>query len=98
MKKRIKFPEVTDVDIAFGNYPEKWFQKMLQENSPRKYKEMASNLFFNGGDVPFNEDLPVVYLNNGFRILRTVLGSFKPKHEHKEHVAGVVLKNICEKE
>jgi hypothetical protein len=37
--KRIKFPEVTDLEIAFGGYPEKWFNKMLAN----KYKEVISN-------------------------------------------------------
>lgn len=96
-KWRIDFPEVTDSDIAFGGYPEEWFQKILHEKeSPSKYQGLAQTLFFEGGEVPTNKHIDSEYLRKGLRILKAVLRSWGSKHEHKIQVAGVILKSICE--
>jgi hypothetical protein len=94
-KWRIDFPEVTDVDIAFGGYSKDWFKKVLTQPSHRKYENMASSLFFNGGTVPVNKNLPEEYKTRGLRILRAVIGSFEPSHEDKKYVCGVILESLC---
>lgn len=94
-EERIDFPEVLDVDIAFGGYPEEWFKEALKIESKRKYNEMASILFFQGGKVPVNESLPKDYQSKGLRLLKAIIGSFKPRHEDKEHVCGIILENLC---
>jgi hypothetical protein len=97
-KWRIDFPEVDIADIAFGGYPEDWFQTILTIDCSQKYKDMASSLFFNGGKVPVNKELPEDYRIRGLRILKAVMGSFAPKHEHKEQVCGTILKSLCHKD
>jgi hypothetical protein len=93
---KINFPEVTDSDMAFGGYPEEWFQKMLNEQeSPLKYQNLAQTLFFEGGKVPVDNFLDTDYTTKGLRILNAVLRSWGSKHEHKIQVAGVILKAIC---
>ena len=96
--KRLEFPEVSDIDIAFGGYPKQWFSSVMkieEEKGDGKWNDLAENLFFNGGKPPINTRLPKEYLINGLRILRAVMGSFEPKHEHKEKVCGLILKSIC---
>ena len=98
-KWRLDFPPVTDADVAFGGFPAEWFYDTLKthdEKSSRKWDDMASKLFFSGGKVPTNKGLPEEYTRRGLRMLRAVLGSFRPSHEHKEAVAGLILKSICQ--
>lgn len=92
---KIDFPEVTDSDMAFGGYPEEWFQKMLKQESPSKHQNLAQILFFEGGKVPIDKSLDTEYTNKGLRMLNAVLRSWGSKHEHKIHVAGIILKAIC---
>ena len=96
---RLEFPDVTDVDIAFGGYPREWFANVMKiESLPedRKWNELAERLFFEGGKIPFNKSLQGEYQIKGSRMLRAVLGSWEPKHEHKEKVCGLILKSLCE--
>jgi hypothetical protein len=99
-KGRLEFPNVTGADIAFGGYDKAWFKKTLAiEELPedKEFEGMATQLFFSGGSVAINKDLPEEYVSKGLRILKAVLGSFEPKHEHKEKVCGLILKSICMK-
>jgi len=103
MKKpaeRLTFPEVKDVDVAFGGYPREWFIQTLKKyQSPEddKWGDMASKLFFSGGSLPLNKSLPEDYLARGKRLLKAILGSWEPKHEDKEAVCGLILKSLCDK-
>lgn len=94
--QRLDFPEVTDVNIAFGGYPQDWFSETLKLPEDSKYSKAASKLFFNGGSIDINESLPEDYKNRGIRLFKAIFGSFKPKHEHKEHVCGLILKSLCD--
>lgn len=96
---RLDFPEVTDPEIAFGGYPREWFASVMKtedRTEDRKWENLAEELFFEGGKIPFNETLPEAYRRKGKRILQAVLGSFEPKHEHKTKVCGLILKSLCE--
>ena len=96
---KIEFPIICDVDVCFGNYPTDFFDKVLKnatENGvDKKYTSMAESLFFKGGTVPLNKNLDKEYIRNGTRMLKCILGSFNPKHEHKELVCGAILQAIC---
>ena len=92
------FPEVNDVDMDFGDYPKDWFTKTLAtgvDDDDKKWCDLFSKLFYSGGSVPFNKDLPTEYTNKGLRMLKAVMGSFEPKHEDKKVVSAIILKNIC---
>jgi len=95
---KLEFPEVTDADIAFGNYPRDWFKKILGEKTEnlQKMKKLFSDLFFTGGQIPVNKKLGKDYVENGIRIFKAIAGSYSPKHEDKEEVCAVILKAICE--
>ena len=65
---RLEFPKVSDVEIVFGGYPKGWFDAVLkteEAEEDRTYESMASNLFFNGGTIPINKNLPEEYLREG---------------------------------
>lgn len=95
---RLIFPEVDKASMVFGGYPRDWFASVMKiEEQPedRKYNDMMESLFFSGGSVPVNKDLPEEYRTKGLNMLRAVMGSFEPKHEHKEKVCGLILKSLC---
>ena len=92
---RLEFPDVTDIEITFGGYPQEWFSNVLAQEEDRQWSQKAGLLFFKGGEIPINKKLPSEYRSKGIRVLECVLGSCKPKHEHKEHVAGLILRSIC---
>ena len=80
------FPKLTKTGVFENNYPEKWFKKTLilgLENEDEKYNDLASKLFFNGGKIPINKNLPEEYIKNGIRMLKAIIGSYEPKHEDK---------------
>lgn len=93
-----KFPKVTDADIAFGGYPEKWFKSTLAkaeiEGFDTNGSSRAAELFHNGGKLNLNKSLDDGYLDNGVRMLKAILGSFNPKHEHKMSVCSYILASI----
>jgi hypothetical protein len=95
--KRLEFPEIDDIDVVFGGYPQKWFDSVLaiqEEKGDKKYEDIASKIFFSGGTVPVDQNLPKEYISKGLRILKAVLGSFTPEHEHKEKVCGLIIKSL----
>lgn len=96
---QIDFPIISDLDVAFGEYPKEWFNNILKiEDTPedKKWFVLASNLFFKGGTIPINKNLSEEYRYNGYRILKAVMSSFNCKHEDKEKVCGFILKSLCE--
>ena len=92
------FPKVNDLDMAFGGYDKEWFRETLgkTEGIERNWTRLASELFFNGGKVPVNKNLDKEYVSSGLRMLRSIIGSFEPRHEEKEIVCGLILKSICD--
>ena len=55
---------------------------------------IAMRLFFSGGRFPHVK--PGIDADQAERHLMAVLGSFDPKHEHKEAAAGWLLSMWCE--
>lgn len=96
--EKLEIPEVTDPAMVFGGYNEDWFHsvlKMSEKDGDPLFVRKASDLFFHGGTVDLDESLPKDYLTRGTRMVKCVLGSFAPKHEHKQAVVGYILQNIC---
>jgi hypothetical protein len=98
--ERLTFPKVENAAMAFGQYDNEWFKSVMAiEPLPgdSKWEDVAMDIFYKGGTVPINMELDKEYLQLGMRMFSTVIGSWNPKHEHKQKVCGLILKSICEK-
>lgn len=93
------FPEVTDVEIAFGYSCKDWFYDTLKEaekENLHNWEKRFSDLFFCGGSLNLNKSIPEEKLRKGIRLFKAIAGSFEPKHEHKEAVCAMILREIEE--
>ena len=98
-KPRLEFPEIDMASVAFGAYPQEWFDKVLEQATEEGldsfWEHRANTLFFSGGKVEVNKKLDSAYTDRGLLMLNCVLGSFRPKHEYKSLVAGKILESLC---
>ncbi len=91
----LQIPEVSDVDIAFPANPPlpAWndIPEKFRRYNGTPFNKIASTLFFKGGKLSDFGLTPKegVDVNKAMRAIRCCLGSFEPKHEHKE--AGVAF-------
>jgi len=94
------FPETDNVSIAFPcltrDEMQKWETEAKKANYDTKFERMASTLFFSGGKIIPKKDIDETTYKNGLRYLKKWLGSWDPKHEAKELVAGYILSRIAE--
>lgn len=100
---KYNFPEVTGVDLAFPTFNTD--HVLLKEAEDRgllhgntQYNKLFSTLFFSGGKVKFKEGIDTEFQTRAWRYMRALIGSFSPKHEHKEAVCALILSEICEPE
>lgn len=98
MLEKLRFPSVTKLDLAFPclehDEMKQWIKEAEDANYNSKFANMASLLFFNGGKVPKNKDISNEEYSVGRAYLQKWLGSYAPKHEDKELVAGYILSRI----
>ena len=95
------WPKVTGLDVVF---PTRDTDKaLLEEAKLRGYDDypekpgiaMFNKLFYSGGRIKFREDVPEEHRKNVYAYLRSFMGSFAPKHEHKTAVCGMLLDEIA---
>ena len=96
----MKYPKVTDLDIAFGIVPDKKMVHKATEkgfyNGRTKYNDLFSDIFFSGGTVTFKQGVDKEVIDNAMRYFKSVAVSFGSKHEEKEAVCAMVLSDIAE--
>jgi len=101
----LEIPEVSDVDVAFGARALEWMPPM--EDIPEEFKEfpgrtewhqIVSAWFFDGlsENVKFYPK-DGVDAEKAFKVMRATLGSFAPKHEHKEAAVAYMLSEWFDK-
>lgn len=98
-----QFPKVDGIDIAFPTFHT---DKILLEEAERlgfgdhynPYNKLFSKLFFSGGKVTFKQGLDEDFKKRVWNYLRAFMGSYSPKHEHKEAICAYLLSHICEPE
>ena len=61
------------------------------DRGSNKYNKLFSELFFSGGQLNFKKDLPEDFRNAATKYLKAFMGSFEPKHEHKEAAVAFLL-------
>lgn len=82
-------PKFTGAEAAFGAREEAFFSYNNRPEIPREFKQLASELFFNGGHLPKFAD--GVNRADAANALRAWLGSWAPKHECKEATVAYAL-------
>lgn len=82
---------VTDADIAFGGGARRLMPKW--EDIPGKYhrgRGHAATIFFRGGRIEAEPKEGVDH-RDAIRHLQVILGSYAPKHEHKEAAVDYLI-------
>jgi len=94
------YPEVQDVDIAFGIGITPKILNQAKEagfyDKRTPYNDLFSKLFFSGGKLNFKKGLNPDSQTRATRYLKAVMGSFEPKHEEKEAVCAMILSELVE--
>jgi len=106
----LAIPELTAADVAFGNIKHMPAYSTLPEDFRRHngndYCRAVSSWFFDGGKgIPNGLEIggmkfvakPGVDSGKALRAIKAVLGSFEPKHEHKEAACAYMLSEWFEK-
>jgi hypothetical protein len=82
-------PEFSDPELAFGAGEASYFDRRNLPEVPRKFKDDAMRLFYEGGKFPeFGADVDAAKAK---RAIRALLSSFAPSHEAKEATVGYAL-------
>ena len=95
------WPKVTGLDVVFPTANTD--QKLLAEARRRGYEgypekpgiKMFNKLFYSGGRIKYREDVPEEHVKNVYAYLRSFMGSWAPKHEHKKVVCAMLLDEIA---
>lgn len=99
------FPEVTDSQVVFGEIPQYrlWLKLAYDAHKDEtiqpvlnKYSEKMGRIFMVGGKLSKKADVTEDEYKRGLAFVKTILGSFLPKHEDKELLAGYVAMFIAE--
>ena len=87
-----KFPDISGIDLAFPtvNTTPKLVAEAERRN-PRKGMQKFNELFFNGGQLKLKEDVKGTWKEKAYLYARALMGSYSPKHEHKELVVGMIF-------
>jgi hypothetical protein len=101
--KTYNFPVLTAVDLAFSTLdtPKELVDEAYKRgfnNFHNPYNKLFSKLFFEGGKVVFKEDVDAEYKQNVWSYCRALMGSFTPKHQHKEAVCAMLMSEVIELE
>lgn len=86
------FPKVTQVDLAFQTQnTTKELVEEAEKRNPQKGMKKFSEIFYSGGKVELKEDVKGTWKENAYMYARALMGSWSPKHEHKELVVGMIF-------
>jgi hypothetical protein len=101
----LPIPDLDAVDVSFGNIKHMPRQADIPEqfkrNSGTPFNDAVSKWFFNGAQSFGSDGLQIgndtftpkegVDGKKALRAIKAVLGSFEPKHEHKESACAFML-------
>jgi hypothetical protein len=94
------FPKVDKVNMVFPTYStdpallKEAERRGFDRNTP--YNKLFNDLFFGGGKVTFKQDVPEPFRTEAWAYCRALMGSFSPKHEHKEAVCAMLMSELLE--
>lgn len=98
---KYNFPKVDGLSMAFPTFDT--IPELLEEatnrgflNSHSSYNDLFSKLFFSGGKVVFKKNISEEFKTQAWAYCRGLMGSFSPKHEHKEAVCAMLMSELLE--
>lgn len=93
-----RVPAFDGMDAAFGAAQDQYPAPSLVPEVDRRYRDAFSTLFFSGGKLAdFGLELkPGLDRARAMTALRAWMGSFAPKHEHKEATVAWALSEWCQ--
>jgi hypothetical protein len=97
MTATLPVPEISDVDMVFGGGAMKllpaWdaIPKEFKDYDGTKWNKLVSDWFFHGVKNLNWTPKPGVSTAKAVRVLKCCIGSFEPKHEHKEAGCAYLL-------
>ena len=97
--KDYDFPQVNKLDVAFSTF--NTIPELLEEAKKRgflhgdtPYNKLFSKLFFMGGKVEFKRRVDRELQEKAWPYCCALMGSFEPKHEHKEAVCAMIMSEL----
>lgn len=97
--KTFEFPEPSMADSVFPTF--RTIPELLEEarergfyNGSTPYNKLFSKLFFEGGKIQYKPDVDEEFLIRAWTYCRTFMGSFEPKHEHKEAICAMLMSEV----
>ncbi len=87
-----KFPDVTTLDMAFPTL--NTTKELVQEAEKRtltKGRAKFIELFYTGGETKVKKDVKGTWKEGAYLYARALMGSWSPKHEHKEAVCAMIF-------
>ena len=95
------YPKPTGADMVFPTYDT--IPELLEEAKARgfyggytPYNRLFSDLFYSGGKVIFKKGIDEQKQKEIWVYLRSFMGSWAPKHEHKEAICAMLMSEILE--
>lgn len=95
--EEFEFPKVTGADNAFpvfNTIPE--LLKEAEKRNPTKGIDQFNTFFYSGGKPKFQKDVEGTWKEGAWLYARALMGSFAPKHEHKEIVCGMIFEEVLD--
>lgn len=99
--KKFDFPKFDAVSIAFPVLETD--KDLLDEaikrgfyNGNTPYNSLFSRLFFSGGSLNFKKDINSEFKKRATLYLKTLMGSYAPKHQEKEAICAMLLSELVE--
>jgi len=94
--KTFEFPNPNDTQAV-----RKAAAVLLEEAKERKfydghteYNDLFSELFFSGGKIEFQKNVDEDFKAKAWPFCRSFMGSFDPKHEHKEAICAMLMSEL----
>jgi hypothetical protein len=90
-----KFPEVTKGDFVFPTFDT--IKELLEEaekRNPKKGMDKFDKLFYEGGEIRLQEDVKGTWKEKAYLYARALMGSWSPKHKHKQLVVGMIFEEV----
>lgn len=92
---KYEWPEVKKVDMIFPTFdcPKELIEEAEKRNLS-KGRNKFNEMFYSGGTYVLQKDVKGTWKEKAFLWCRAMIGSWAPKHEHKEAVAAMIFEEV----